>query len=58
MRLSCFLPQIRRGGVRLSLVITWLMVGLGAEKRENYDPTAPTVGLNPANKFSYGPSVV
>jgi len=35
-----------------------LVVGFGSKKRENFDPTASTVGLGPSNRFSYGLSVI
>ncbi len=51
------MPQISKGGVSLSLVITWPLVGLGAEKRTFSDPNEATLfvqdgaGINPRSLF-------
>ena len=52
------LPQIRRGGARGSPLDMGLVVWFGSKNLEKYAPTAPTVGLGPSNKLSYGLGVI
>ena len=35
-----------------------LVVGFGSKNLINYDPIAPTIGLDPSNKLGYGLSIV